>query len=65
MQSVSGAGGRTLYNVREDDRRLAFASDAFGALRLELRPGAARYAFVAADGSVLAEGTIGCRPVGS
>jgi len=66
MQSVSGAGGRTLYNVCEDDRRPAFASDdAFGALRLELRPGAAGYAFVAADGSVLDEGTIGCRPVGS
>lgn len=41
------------------DRRLAFANDAHdGALRLELRPGLARFAFVAADGRILDAGAI-------
>jgi acid phosphatase type 7 len=61
-QFVSGAGGRTLHDVRSDDARLAFANDAdHGALRLALRPGVARYAFIAVDGRVLDRGKIRCR----
>ena len=41
------------------DRRLAWAGDADdGALRLELSPGLARFAFVAADGRILDAGAI-------
>jgi hypothetical protein len=61
-QFVSGAGGRSLYGVHSDDARLAFANDDdYGALRLVLLPGAARYAFIAVDGRVLDRGTIRCR----
>jgi hypothetical protein len=61
-QFVSGAGGRSLYDVRSDDERLAFANDdEYGALRLVLRPGRARYAFVATDGRVLDRGRSRCR----
>jgi calcineurin-like phosphoesterase family protein len=61
-QFVSGAGGRSHYRVRSDDSRLAFGNDRdYGALRMILRPGVARYAFIAADGRVLDRGTIGCR----
>jgi predicted phosphodiesterase len=60
-QFVSGAGGRSLYSLRLDDR-LAFGNDdTYGALRLELRRGIARHAFVAADGRVLDSGTVRCR----
>ena len=60
---VSGAGGHDRYVVNEDDPRLAFSTDdAEGALRLRLRPGAARLAFVAADGSVLDRSRVHCRP---
>ena len=59
---MSGAGGRELYDLAEDDR-LAFGDDdTHGALRLFLRPGAAAYAFVAADGRTLYSGTVRCRP---
>jgi acid phosphatase type 7 len=58
---VSGAGGNERYPVRRD-RRLAFADDdAFGALRLVLRPGRADYAFVDVAGRVLDHGTVRCR----
>jgi acid phosphatase type 7 len=61
-QFVSGAGGAERYPVRRD-RRLAFANDdAYGALRLDLRPGRAAYAFVDVAGRVLDRGTIRCRP---
>jgi acid phosphatase type 7 len=59
---VSGAGGAELYPLRADDR-LAFGDDrTYGALRLALRPGRARYTFVAADGHILDSGTVSCRP---
>ena len=61
-QFVSGAGGRELYDLAEDDR-LAFGDDdTHGALRLVLRPGVAAYAFVGADGRTLDSGTVRCRP---
>jgi 3',5'-cyclic AMP phosphodiesterase CpdA len=60
-QFVSGAGGAELYSLRRDPR-LAFGDDrTHGALRLRLRPGAAAYAFVAADGRILDSGTVRCR----
>jgi hypothetical protein len=59
---VSGAGGRGLYKLGAD-RRLAFGDDRrFGALRLRLRRGAARFAFIAAGGQVLDSGSVRCRP---
>jgi hypothetical protein len=58
---VSGAGGRDLYGVHQRDD-LAFAdTEHFGALRLALRPGRVRWAFVAEDGTTLDSGTIRCR----
>jgi predicted phosphodiesterase len=63
-QFVSGAGGAELYSLDSDDR-LAFGDDdSYGALRLDLRRGVARHAFVAADGRTLDSGTIRCRPLG-
>jgi hypothetical protein len=60
---VSGAGGADRYALRTRDPRLAFGNDStFGALRLDLRPGVAAYAFVSAAGRVLDRGTIRCRP---
>jgi acid phosphatase type 7 len=60
---VSGAGGHGLYDLNRD-RRLAFGDDRnYGALRLDLRAGTARHAFVAANGRTLDTGTIRCRPV--
>ena len=58
---VSGAGGRSHYPVASD-RRLAFSNDQqYGALRLRLSPGVARYAFVSAAGRVLDSGVTRCR----
>jgi hypothetical protein len=57
---VSGAGGRVRYAL-EPDSRLAFGDDSrFGALRLDLRPGIARHAFISASGQVLDRGTVRC-----
>jgi len=59
---ISGAGGRGHYPLDADDCRLAWSNDRdYGALRLRLTPGRARYAFVAADGRVLRRGSVGCR----
>jgi hypothetical protein len=64
VQFVSGAGGRELYEVDRSDPRLAFGEgDEYGALRLDLRPGSARYRFVAVDGRTLDSGMIRCRPL--
>lgn len=58
---VAGAGGNKLYPLAPDDDRPAFANDTdFGALRLELGPGLARFRFVTADGRTLDEGTVPC-----
>jgi hypothetical protein len=60
---VSGAGGHDRYLVNDDDPRLAFsADDTEGALRLQLRPGAASLAFIAADGRTLDTSSVHCRP---
>ena len=62
-QLISGAGGHGHYSLNRADERLAFGNDTdYGALRLELRPGAATFRFVALDGRVLDSGRVACRP---
>ena len=64
-QFVSGAGGAELYSIDPDDDRLAFGDDdSYGALRLDLRPGVARHAFVDVEGRILDSGIVRCRPLG-
>jgi hypothetical protein len=61
VQYISGAGGDERYEVDDDDPRLAFSEDdAFGALRIELRPGTAELTFVSADGTELDRSTVTC-----
>ena len=61
-QFVSGAGGKGHYELDRSYPRLDFANDRdYGALRLELRPGRARYAFVTATGKMLDSGAVRCR----
>lgn len=63
VQFISGAGGRHLHNVNEDARRLAFGDDRhFGALRLRLSTGKAKWRFVSARGHVLDKGKLFCHP---
>jgi calcineurin-like phosphoesterase family protein len=60
---VSGAGGRGLYGLEKPYKGLVFGNDnKFGALRLELSPGAATYRFVTAGGKTLDSGKLACRP---
>jgi hypothetical protein len=62
VQLVSGAGGHELRETNQADPRLAFARDRrTGALRLKLRRGRARLAFLAVDGAVLDRKRIRCR----
>ena len=62
VEFVSGAGGAARYPVDPAYPGLAFANDSdWGALRLELRRGTARTAFVTRDGEVLDRTTITCR----
>ena len=64
-QFVAGAGGRSLYPLRRD-RRLAFGDARRpAALRLSLRPGAARIAFVDSSGRVLDRSSVRCMPLGT
>jgi hypothetical protein len=59
---VSGAGGHGLYRFKRRDPRMAFGeSRAYGALRIELRPGRARLAFVSSGGRVLDVSVVRCR----
>ena len=47
VQLISGAGGHGLYRSDENDPRLVWdEDDEFGALRLDLRRGLARFRFV-------------------
>jgi 3',5'-cyclic AMP phosphodiesterase CpdA len=64
VQMVSGAGGRHLYDVGGHDA-LVFADDEhFGAVRLELSRGRARWTFITDRGRVLDRGVLRCRPGG-
>jgi len=60
---VSGAGGADLYAVDKQYKGLAFGNDdEFGALRLELSPGAATYRFVTSQGGTIDSGKVACKP---
>jgi acid phosphatase type 7 len=59
---VSGAGGHDLYAVDTSRQDLAYANHGnFGALRLQLSPGLARYRFVSTEGRTLDSGNVRCR----
>jgi hypothetical protein len=61
-QLISGAGGHYLYPVDSSHPRLAWSNDrTYGAVRLDLSPGLARYSFVSSDGRTLDTGTVRCR----
>ena len=60
---VSGAGGHDLYAVDRDREGLAFADDThFGAFRMELSHGSAKYRFVSSADHTLDSGSMRCRP---
>ena len=62
-QFISGAGGRHRHDVDEGDPILAFGDDDhFGALRLRLSEGRAKWRFVSAGGRILDAGSLSCRP---
>jgi acid phosphatase type 7 len=59
---VSGAGGHGLYAVDKGYGGLTFGDDShFGALRLELTRGSAKYKFVSSRGRPLDSGTTPCK----
>jgi hypothetical protein len=61
-QYVSGSGGKSHYAVSRAYPGLRFADDrSWGALRLDLRPGVARLAFVSAGGKRLDSSRVSCR----
>jgi calcineurin-like phosphoesterase family protein len=63
---VAGAGGHGRYPFHRSYRRMAFGDAThYAALRLRLRPGLARYAFVTAGGRTLDSGQLRCRTSGS
>jgi hypothetical protein len=58
---VSGAGGHQPYGLYKR-RDIAFSdSKRFGALRLQLARGVARYRFVSTNGTTLDSGKVGCK----
>jgi calcineurin-like phosphoesterase family protein len=61
-QFISGAGGHDLYALDKSRPELAFGnSNKFGALRLDLSPGLARYRFVSVQGRTLDSGKVRCK----
>jgi hypothetical protein len=54
-QIVVGCGGREMYPVNQGDGRLAWSSNDFGALRMDLSPDKLALAFVRHNGEVLHE----------
>jgi Calcineurin-like phosphoesterase len=60
---VSGAGGHDLYGLDKTYPGLVFGnSSSFGALRIQLTRGLARYRFVSAGGHTLDGGSLRCKP---
>jgi hypothetical protein len=60
---VSGAGGHSLYPLNPFYPGLTFGdSTHYGALRMTLSPGLARYRFVSSSGQTLDSGTTRCKP---
>jgi hypothetical protein len=62
---IAGTGGHYLYPLRANpSSSLEFGEDrSYGALRLDLSPGSASYAFVSVDGEILDSGRIPCEPL--
>jgi hypothetical protein len=60
-QYVAGTGGSVLYALHPDPRRAFGRSGRTGALRLELRPGAATLQFRAVNGELLDRSRATCR----
>jgi predicted phosphodiesterase len=62
VELISGAGGQGLYQSNQNDPRLVWdEDDEFGALRLDLRRGVARFRFVALPGRTIHKGSVRCR----
>ena len=62
VELISGAAGHDLYSSDENDPRLVWdEDDEYGAVRLNLRRGVARFRFVSAEGRTLHSGTVRCR----
>ena len=58
---ISGAGGHSHYEVDRDYDGLAFGNGTdYGALRIELRPGRADFAFFTVGGRMVDSGTVPC-----
>jgi chitodextrinase len=57
---VDGTGGHALGSFISTDSRVAASASAYGALRLELNPNGAVYAFVTAQGQTLDSGSVQC-----
>jgi hypothetical protein len=63
VQVTVGSGGHFLYPFTRSDPRAAAANATnFGALRLELRPGQASYAFYASGGALIDRSSRTCTP---
>lgn len=61
VELVSGAGGAGHYSSDQNDPRLVWdEDDEFGALRLDLRPGLARFRFVSVDQGTIHRGRVRC-----
>jgi len=61
VELISGAGGHQHYPSNENEPRLVWdEDDHFGALRLDLRPGLARFRFVSTDRGTIHRGTVRC-----
>lgn len=61
IQLVAGAGGRSSYPIDRGYGGLRFSDDQLlGALRLQLAPGRASYAFVSVGGTILDSGSVRC-----
>jgi 3',5'-cyclic AMP phosphodiesterase CpdA len=64
VELVSGAGGHERYQSNGNDPRLVWdEDDEFGAVRLDLRSGEARFRFVASGDKTLHSGRVRCRPL--
>jgi len=62
VELIQGAGGHSLYGLTRSYGGLAFGNrDTFGAIRLGLRPGVARFGFVDIGGKTLDSGQVRCK----
>jgi hypothetical protein len=61
VELISGAGGHEHYQSNGSDPRLVWdADDHYGALRLDLRPGIARFRFESTDRGTIHRGSVRC-----